>query len=163
MESIGERYDQKFWTEQIEHSRHIEDINDPAHGKAGDNESGKSQSNTQNADDRADLSEGFCRGSVKFGLLFCICYERWAGYYQNTKQVYNSMHQVYPEVGMKEKIVPLAALESSQGLYKQKEWGIFWMPRKILLRAEKKRLNPNYLTKGNRDKIRILVDEARNL
>jgi len=37
------------------------------------------------------------------------------------------------------------------------------MTRKILLRAEKKRLNPNYLTKGNRDKIRILVDEARNL
>ena len=35
------------------------------------------------------------------------------------------MHQVYPEVGMKEKIVPLAALESSQGLYKQKDWGIF--------------------------------------
>ena len=71
------------------------------------------------------IFEGFCRGSVKFGVLFCICYERWAGYYQNTKQVYNSMHQVYPEAGMKEKIVPLAALESSQGLYKQKDWGIF--------------------------------------
>lgn len=33
-----------------------------------------------------------------------IYYLKNSGYYQNTKQVYNSMHQVYPEVEMTEKI-----------------------------------------------------------
>lgn len=35
--------------------------------------------------------------------------------------------------------------------------------RNTIYAYSKKRLNPNYLTKGNRDKIRILVDKARNL
>lgn len=40
--------------------------------------------------------------------IYCL---KNSGYYQNTRQVYNSMHQVYPERVVEEKIKPSIILD----------------------------------------------------
>lgn len=41
--------------------------------------------------------------------IYCL---KNSGYYQNTRQIYNSMHQVYPEIGQREKIAVSTVLRN---------------------------------------------------
>lgn len=95
--------------------------------------------------------------SYSVNEIYCL---RNSGYYQNTRQVYNSMHQIYPETKKNEKMLPDMFLteDSNSGYEMYSE--ICREKEMVCNSAEGKSNIAGYLLKNKDKKILAIVDGA---
>lgn len=89
--------------------------------------------------------------------IYCL---RNSGYYQNTRQVYNSMHQVYPEIRVTENIEPTVVLTEDSNAGYEMYGAVFRSERVSCESAGGKSNVAKYILTNREKKIFAIVDGA---